>query len=254
MQSCKLCCLFLPLLKSRKLAGRILIIRSAFVIALPQASHLNFASAVVQQNFFVKNINTNLGCVVSLYKKVPILLFLGLNISIFIVSGLPDRSEVGRRWMQLVYPYVGFFSLDQNWSMFAPNPSQVNSYVDAVITFTDGSSERWTFPRASQISGTDRFTSGERFRKYSQEGLLPVNEKQDVWLDLSLFIEKDVKKLESFGRKRSLAKLEYFRYWNQIPHPEKRFIRHGELSRDFASEMVYQYLPKGAARDNKNNS
>lgn len=186
--------------------------------------------------------------------KVPILLFLGLNISIFFISGLPDRSEVGRRWLQLVYPYQAFFSLDQNWSMFAPNPSQVNSYVDAVITFTDGSVERWTFPRASQISGTDRFTSGERFRKYSQEGLLPVNEKRDVWWDLSLFIEKDVKKLEALGKNRALAKLEYFRYYNQIPHPSKQFIRHGDLSREFNSEMVYQYLPKGARRDNKNNS
>jgi hypothetical protein len=96
---------------------------------------------------------------------VPILLFLGLNISIFVISGLPDRSEVGRRWMKLISLYQSFFSLDQNWSMFAPNPSQVNSYVDAAL-----------------------------------------------------------------GNNRSLAKLEYFRYYNQIPDPSKQFIRHGDLS------------------------
>lgn len=190
-----------------------------------------------------------------LYLKVPILMFIALNVAMMITAGLPDKSEVGRRFLRLISPYQSFFALDQNWSMFAPNPSSTNSYVEAVIRFTDGSTERWTFPRASQISSVDRFTAGERFRKFSQEGLRPVEQKKDVWKNLGQFIERDVVKLESFGKKRTLEKLEFYRYSNRIKDPAKVFVNHGVLSKQFDSEMIYEYRPatQGAKNDNQRN-
>lgn len=190
-----------------------------------------------------------------LYLKVPILMFIALNVAMMVTAGLPDKSEVGRRFLRLISPYQSFFALDQNWSMFAPNPTSTNSYVEAVIRFTDGSMERWTFPRASQASSADRFTAGERFRKFSQEGLRPVEKKKDIWKDLGAFVERDVVKLESFGRKRTLSKLEFYRYSNRIKDPRKEFVKHGVLSKHFDSEMIYEYRPEntGVKDDHQRN-
>lgn len=187
------------------------------------------------------------------FKKVLISAFIMGHIVMMVTSALPDRSAVGDRVLQALSPYQVFFGLDQPWSMFAPNPASVNSYLTATITFKDGSTEQWTFPRASQLDSWDRFTAGERYRKYQQDNLLPM-EKSELWFDLSHYVAREVARLEQFGRKREFDQLYFYRHTNIVQPPTQVFVPHGQLAKDYSSESVFHFKPTGGPRYEANNS
>jgi hypothetical protein len=51
--------------------------------------------------------------------------------------------------------------------MFAPVPRGVNSFVEAIVVYQDGSRIRWTFPRMEYLGLSDKFFK-ERYRKYAE--------------------------------------------------------------------------------------
>lgn len=184
--------------------------------------------------------------------KTLVSIFIAAHITMMVTSGLPDRSVVGQRILNHLRDYQVFFGLDQTWSMFAPNPSSVNSYLDATITFKDGSTEKWTFPRSSQLSDWDRFTGGERFRKYQQENLKAM-ERNEIWLDLGHFLEKEVNRIERSGRGRVFEQAQFYRHFNTVKPPTEQFIEHGKLSTNYQTESVFQYKPTEQVRHEAKN-
>lgn len=186
-------------------------------------------------------------------KKGLISLFIAVHIVMMVTAGFPNRSVVGDYILQSLARYQIFFGLDQTWSMFAPNPASVNSYLTADIFFKDGSQETWTFPRASQIKGIERFTAGERYRKYQQENLLPM-EKAELWFDLCRYIVREVAKIEKNGRHRELDHLQLYRHHNVVPAPTVAFIPHGQLSTQFNKDSVFHFKPTEQVRYEANNN
>lgn len=180
--------------------------------------------------------------------------FVAIHITLMVTSGLPDRSAVGDAILRKLEFYQVFFGLDQTWSMFAPNPASVNSYLDAVITFTDGSTEKWTFPRSSRMSPWDRFTAGERVRKYQQENLMPM-QRAGMWFDLSRFLEREVSKLEKEGKGRVVAQIQFYRHVSHVKPPSEVFVEHGKVTTEFQKEAVFNYIAKEKVRyEAKNNN
>ena len=53
----------------------------------------------------------------------------------------------------------------QDWSMFAPNPLQINRYVAATVTYRDGGHDEFAFPRLSQMGSMEAWIE-KRYRKY----------------------------------------------------------------------------------------
>jgi hypothetical protein len=157
-------------------------------------------------------------------------------------DSLPDKSVVAEKFLYSIRYYQMFFALDQAWSMFAPVPGGVNSYLDAELKFTDGSKETWTFPRPSQIDPTDKFLAGERYRKYSQENLVPM-ERSEVWFDLSHYVAREVDRIELKGRHRVLEDVTIFKHSSIVQPPEKVFIPHGQISTKYSNEAVFNYRP-----------
>ncbi|WII72370.1 hypothetical protein QJS83_00630 [Bdellovibrio sp. 22V] len=184
--------------------------------------------------------------------KTIISIFIAVHLSMVIIAGLPDRSLFGQRILKKLELYQVFLGLDQPWSMFAPNPSPTNSYIDAEITFNDSSTEKWTFPRSSRLDSWERFTSGERVRKFSQENLIPM-QRPELWLDLSRFLEREINKIEAHGRGRTVASVQFYRHVNTVKPPTEQFIEHGKLSTVFNKESVYQYKPTQELRHEAKN-
>lgn len=80
---------------------------------------------------------------------------------------LPKHAKEGWKIAprELVSTYL-FNTLQwQDWSMFAPNPLQVNRYVDAEITFKDGSAKIFALPRLSRLNYWEAWIE-KRYRKY----------------------------------------------------------------------------------------
>ena len=178
-----------------------------------------------------------------LIKKILVSAFIFLNVSIIVLDSLPDKSVVAQKYLNLVNRYQTAIGLDQAWSMFAPIPGGVNSYIDADITFADGSKEKWTFPRPSQIKDVDKFLAGERYRKYAQENLIPM-ERSEVWFDLSYYVAREVKRIEESGRRRVLTDIQFYKHTNLVQAPTKVFIPHGQLATKYESQAVFNYRPE----------
>lgn len=191
--------------------------------------------------------------ILAILKKTIISIFIACHIAMLVTAALPDRSLIGDMILNSLARYQIFFGLDQTWSMFAPNPASVNSYLTATINFKDGSTEQWTFPRASQIHGLERFTAGERYRKYQQENLLPM-EKAELWFDLSHYVAREVQKIEDKGRHREFDQLQFVRHYNVVPHPTQAFIPHGQMSTQYATEAIFHYKPAEKVRYEANNT
>lgn len=64
----------------------------------------------------------------------------------------------------LVY-YPGTTGFWQYWDMFSPNPASVDLYLEADITYQDGSKSRYKFPRMHDLSIPVKYFK-ERYRKF----------------------------------------------------------------------------------------
>ena len=182
---------------------------------------------------------------IKIFQKIKYALicsFLAVNIVLIVTASLPDRSAVGDNILDVLAPYQTFFALDQMWSMFAPNPASVNAYLDAEVTFKDGSKEHWTFPRPSKMPSLEKLLGGERFRKYSQENLVPM-EKPEVWFDMSRFVANEIQQIENSARHREVADLQFYRHYNFVAPPKEKFIPHGQMSTQYETEAVFHYKP-----------
>lgn len=77
--------------------------------------------------------------------------------------------------------------LFQSWDTFAPEPKSVNSYIEALVVFKDGSTSTWKFPRMEQLSLTERYYR-ERYRKFVE--VLQQSSHSALWPDISRYIAR----------------------------------------------------------------
>jgi hypothetical protein len=49
--------------------------------------------------------------------------------------------------------------------MFSPSPKKANSYMEAIVLYTDGDTRIWAFPRMERLNLMDRYFQ-ERYRKF----------------------------------------------------------------------------------------
>lgn len=61
--------------------------------------------------------------------------------------------------------YLISTGLWQYWDMFSPNPSDYDVWVDAIVTYSDGSRMRLVYPRMAELSLGEKYLK-ERYRKF----------------------------------------------------------------------------------------
>ena len=88
----------------------------------------------------------------------------------------------------LVRPYFRWTGLFQSWDMFSPVPKRRNSYLEAMVVFTDGTSAFWTFPLMDRMSYSGRYAK-ERYRKF--EEILVEDKYSDVWPDVARHVARE---------------------------------------------------------------
>lgn len=115
-----------------------------------------------------------------------------------------------------------YLSLWRGWSMFAPNPLRSNSFIDAKVTFSDGTFMVWDFPRPSTSNFSEKYFYGERFRKYSVDGLRKDNNSH-LWPDAAKYV---LRKIAKNYYKKIPLKVTLRRRWRNIPDWNQQFITH----------------------------
>ena len=133
--------------------------------------------------------------------------------------------------------YLSYFSIYQDWMMFAPVPNRGNIYLSAQVEFIDGTKENFVFPRTSEMTTAEKYQYGERYRKLTTESIRR-DDFNFMWPDTARFVLKKVK--EKSGYKLPL-RVHLTRHWEIVPDLDKEFRHHGELAKQYNSHKFYTY-------------
>ena len=121
--------------------------------------------------------------------RVPAInLFLIFHLVAIVSWCAPFRALPLEVCRALVRPYFRWIGLFQTWDMFSPAPKRRNSYLEAMVVFTDGSTEFWTFPRMDRMSYSERYGK-ERYRKF--EETLAEDKYSDLWPDAARRVARE---------------------------------------------------------------
>jgi hypothetical protein len=147
--------------------------------------------------------------------------------------------------VRFLYTPVNFvqslFSMYQDWLMFAPNPLRTNFYMDALVEFEDEEEKiEWRFPMPAHDNHFARYVWGERFRKFSTDGVRK-NENSHLWEDAAKFAAKKI----GTTNKKKISRIYLRRHWNEIPHVNDQFIPHRTVPASYNTYTFYIYEPEG---------
>jgi hypothetical protein len=160
------------------------------------------------------------------------------------------RDPIGTEWLlywnnkhvkrlKPVQTYLFATGFWQYWDMFSPNPSQTDLWVDAIVTYKDGSEKVYQYPRIYLLSIPEKFMK-ERYRKFYER----VNQDQhpQLWAP---FAQRIANLNDNPANPPVTVKLR--RHWKQILAP-------GKKQPDEYKEFIYYVHavdPKKLAQDRK---
>ena len=97
---------------------------------------------------------------------------------------LLPASALRESFAQNVLPYMTLTGLMQSWTMFSPDPSKLDMYVEARLTYADGQVRSWIYPRMINLGYFERYRH-ERFRKFIE--LAHLEDNRMVWPSVALY-------------------------------------------------------------------
>ena len=115
--------------------------------------------------------------------------------------------------------YMNATGFWQSWGMFSPNPANVDVWIDATVTFQDGSQARFPYPRMKTMPIWKKYFK-ERYRKFVENTHL--ESVQYKWPPIGARIAY----LSYSDPKNPPVLVELHRHWKEIlpppePPPEK---------------------------------
>lgn len=135
--------------------------------------------------------------------------------------------------------YLFFTGQWQSWDMFAPDPLNTDYWLDAVVTYQDGSVRRFQYPRMFDLSIGEKYFK-ERYRKYFEN--VRGDQFAYLWPDLA----QRIALLASSDRGNLPAKVALVKHWKVVAPPgappNDRY-----LSGTFYEHLVDQKRLKAAA-------
>lgn len=101
-------------------------------------------------------------------RKPIISFFLVLNFGLILLY--LSQAPVPGRIVDFFKNYFFFLGIAQNYGVFAPSPRQANLHLLALITYEDGTTKLYTFPRMDRMSLVDKLLK-ERYRKFLEDNV-----------------------------------------------------------------------------------
>jgi hypothetical protein len=98
-------------------------------------------------------------------RRLAINAFLLFHLFGIVFWSMPLTNPLLTAGRNLIRPYFLWAGLFQSWDMFSPTPRGINSYVEAIVLYKDGTTKNWAFPRMDHLSLTERYFK-ERYRKF----------------------------------------------------------------------------------------
>ena len=80
---------------------------------------------------------------------------------------VPGQSAIVQACVGVVRPYLVVTAFAQSWSMFSPNPDHLDVFLEARITYADGKTRSYIFPRMVDMNYAKKYEE-ERWRKMTE--------------------------------------------------------------------------------------
>jgi hypothetical protein len=94
-------------------------------------------------------------------------------------------SHLQRQLNSLVQPVRDGLGLDQDWSVFAPEPRRQTFDLDAQISYSDGTSQTWTVPTGDPYISEYRTYHWQKWSEYARSDAQPF-----LWEPLAAWIAR----------------------------------------------------------------
>jgi hypothetical protein len=140
--------------------------------------------------------------------------FIVFHLTALFVISFPGSSPVRTRISLPFRRYFEFFNLWQNWGMFAPEPSNLNAFLRAVVKTADGETRSYDFPRMSELGFIEKYQM-ERYRKWAVDGIR-ADSSSAHWPAAARFIARRLKKEEGLV----VVEVQLWRFWTLVEAPE----------------------------------
>ena len=170
------------------------------------------------------------------FKKILTSIFIVLNFLIMLRIHLPMNTKFFSSLYRPVDSFLSFFSLYQSWTMFSPNPARTNSFVTAKVLFDDNSIDTYVFPRASEMSISEKYVKGERYRVITDA--IRRDENKFLWKDTAKFA---LRKLKKNNFNKIPVRVDLIRHWDIIPDMRSNFRPHLQPIKKYSSFKFYSY-------------
>lgn len=170
-------------------------------------------------------------------RKIIISAFILFNFLPMLRVHLPLDTKFFSALYKPVDTYLSFFSIYQDWLMFAKNPARINTYLTAEVEFDDGTSEVYMFPHPTELNLMEKYIYGERFRKIISEAIRK-DENSWMWQDTAKFA---LRKLKDKNFHKIPLKVHLNRHWFETPALEQTFIPHLTKYENYQKYKFYTY-------------
>jgi hypothetical protein len=104
-------------------------------------------------------------------KRIAINLFLVFHLVMIFVWSMPLNTGIVTHLRPKIASYMFWSGLAQGWNLFAPNPLNLNTRVEAEICYRDGNTGVWAFPLPQNYGYLKRYTL-ERQHKFGFDALI----------------------------------------------------------------------------------
>jgi hypothetical protein len=121
--------------------------------------------------------------------------------------------------------------------MFAPNPNRTNLEVSAMVEFEDGTQDVYHFPRSYEMNVLGKYVNGEKFRKFTTEGV-SRDSNSFMWKDTAIYA---VRKLGETHFDKIPIRVHLYRHWEDIPLLSQGFRTHGTRPGPMQSFKFYTH-------------
>ncbi len=112
------------------------------------------------------------------WKRRAVNLFIIWQAFALFVWLMPGDSAVVQGLVGVVRPYLVVTAFAQSWSMFSPSPDHLDVYLEAKITYANGQTKSWEFPRMTHLGYVKRYEE-ERWRKMTEN--VTHGSNQNLW-------------------------------------------------------------------------
>jgi hypothetical protein len=170
-------------------------------------------------------------------KKIFISVFIVFNFLVMVRVHLPLNTKFFKFIYRPIDSYLSFFSIFQDWRMFAPNPSRINVFLSAVVTFDDGSQDTFFLGQGESDSFLSRYSYGERLRKVSSEAIR-MDSHKFLWPDTARYA---LRKVQARSGKKKPRRVELYRHWDQIPDLRQTMRPHLYTVQTYRSFKFYTH-------------